>query len=168
MNDKIETIDRATPTPFNGWNKINRATKTFSTNPKIKRNGENLNLQDFLNENNKDCTIYDVYNTYRGDKKLTAKAMNVLTHKVEDTLMEIKDLPSAMEVLNKTKETWKDLPIEIRKEFNNDISHFQRNGLNWAKAKIETVKTEQTKLQQKYNEAKKIAEQYKNETVTEE
>lgn len=147
MNDTLETATRNKETPFNGWNKINRAIKTFNTNTKIKRRGEELDLQDYLNENNKDCTIYDVYKTYRGDMKLTAEAMNKLTHKVSDDLMEIKDLASAMEMLKATEKSWKDLPLEIRKEFGNDINEFQRRGVLWANEKIKAYDKEQKKLE---------------------
>lgn len=147
MNDTIETTTRNKETPFNGWNKINRAIKTFETHTKIKRRGEILDLQDYLNENNKDCTIYDVYKTYRGDMKLTAEAMNKLTHKVSDELTQITDLRTAMEVLKATERSWKDLPLEVRKEFGNNINEFQRNGLKWANKKIEAVEAERKRLE---------------------
>lgn len=153
MNDTIEIYDRNSTTPFNGWNKTRRAIKTFNDDTKLKRNGEKVSLQKYINENNRDCTIYDVYKTYRGDKKLTAQAMNIMTHKVADELMEIQDLPSAMEVLKRTEMTWRDLPIEIRKEFNNDVNTFQKHGLNWANKKIEAFKAKEAKLKALQEEA---------------
>ena len=136
MNDRINTNDRVLKTPFSRWNKINRAIHDFTLNEKIKRNGEELNLQKYINENNRDCTIYQVLETYRGDLKLTQARMNVLTHQVSDELMEIKDLRDALTVMKKAEETWKQMPLEIRKEFNNNVSEFQKNGLNWANQKI--------------------------------
>lgn len=145
-NDTIEIFDKATQTPFNAWNKTRRAIKNFSDNATIKRNGEEINLQQYIDENNKDCTIYDVYKTYRGDMKLTAQAMNQMTHKVADELMDIKDLPSALEILKQTEQTWKDLPLGIRKEFGNNMNEFQKHGLDWANKKIAYVKSEEKRL----------------------
>lgn len=141
MNDRLEFEDRTKPTPFNGWNKINRAKKYFSDDTKIKRNGKEISLQEYINENNKDCTIYDVYNTYRGDKKLTVQALNTLSHKISDELMEVTNLQDAFAVMKKAEESWRSLPLDIRKEFNNNIRDFQQKGLNWARKKYsETLK----------------------------
>lgn len=134
-------------TPFKRWNE---KKKCISDKPKeemlkIKRNGKLLSLQEFINENNRDCTIYDVLNTYRGDLKLTQARLNVLTKEVSDDLQQIDGLRDAMEIMKKAKETWANMPLEIRKEFKNDISNFQVNGLNWAKSKIK----EQKEIEQK-------------------
>ncbi len=151
MNDKIGTENRTKKTPFAGWNKINRTQKTF-TAQKIRRAGKDIDLQEYTNENNKDCTIYDVYATYRGDKKLTVQALNTLTHKVSDELMEIKDLPTAFEVMKYTERSWRELPMEVRKEFNNNVNNFQKNGLNWANNKIKAyndkIKAEKAKAEE--------------------
>ena len=155
MNDRLEYEDRSKPTPFNGWNKINRAKKHFSDNAKIKRAGKEISLQEYINENNKDCTIYDVYNTYRGDKKLTVQALNTLSHKVSDELMQVTNLQDAFAVMKKAEESWRALPLDIRKEFGNNVREFQKNGLQWAQKKYketydklhadDSYKVEQTK-----------------------
>lgn len=155
MNDRLELKSRTKPTPFNGWNKINRAVKTFGDSAKIKRNGKELSLQEFINANNKDCTIYDVLKTYRGDMKLTQAKLNTLTNKISDELMEINGLNDAFKVMAKAEETWKSLPLEIRKEFSHDVKNFQQNGLKWANDKIKAEKDRIAKLkaeQEKLNQ----------------
>ena len=154
MNDRIETINRNGKTPFNRWNKINRSIHNFENDTKLKRNGQEVTLQEYLNEGRKDCTIYDVLETYRGDLKLTAEKLNTLHHKVAQDLEGVKDLRDALNVMKNAEKSWRELPLEVRKEFGNNVSDFQKNGLSWAKAKIK-----------EYNEAKqpKIEEVTNNE-----
>lgn len=152
MNDRIETIDRNNKTPFNRWNTVNRAIHNFEDNAKLKRNGQEVTLQNYLNEARKDCTIYDVLETYRGDLKLTAEKMNTLHHKVAQDLEGVKDLRDALEVMKKAEASWRELPLEVRKEFGNNVSEFQKNGLSWAKEKIKAYnKAKQPKIEEVKN-----------------
>lgn len=160
MNVELTSYDRTKETPYKAWNKINRIKKAYSNGGKIRRNGKTLSLQDFINENNKDLTIYDVYNTYRGDMKLTQAKLNTLTHKVADELTEVKDLPTALQVLKATEKSWNELPLEIKKEFNNNVHEFQKGGLKWANNKIAEYKArEQARL-----DAIAQAQQQQNQT----
>lgn len=143
-------------TPFKRWNE---KKKCVSEEPKeeqrlIKRNGKFISLQQFINENNRDCTIYDVLNTYRGDLKLTQARLNTITHTVADDLQSIDGLRDALEIMKKAKSSWNELPLEIRKEFKNDISNFQVNGLNWAKTKIAQAKAQQENIKNEIKEDK--------------
>lgn len=151
---KNTIYNRTKETPFAGWNKINRVEQTFSKGGKIRRNGKEINLQDFINENAQDCTIYQVYEKYRGDMKMTQAELNTMHHKVSDELSAIKDLPSAFEVMKKAEQTWRDLPLDIRKEFGHDVKKFQQTGLDWANGKIKAeqdrinkIKAEQAKME---------------------
>ena len=139
----LETINRDKKTPFNSWNKINRAKTTFVDNPKIKRGGKEVNLQKYIDENNQDCTIYQVYEKYRGDKKLTAAALNTLSHTISDELTEINDLPTAFMAMAAAEKAWKKLPLKVREEFGNDINRFQKTGISWAQEKIKAYETMQ-------------------------
>lgn len=161
MNDFIKTINRTRQTPFSRWNKINRVERPFNDNQTIRRNGKEITLQEYINENNKDCTIYDVMKTYNGDLKLTQAKMNTLTHTVADELASIKDLRSAMEVMKKSEAAWRELPLEIRKDFGNDVNKFQTNGLKWAQDKIKAYEAEQ---KAKAEAAKAAENQMKGET----
>lgn len=140
---ELETIDRATPTPFNGWNKTNRAKTSFVDNAKIKRGGKEVNLQEYIDNNNQDCTIYQVYEKYRGDKKLTAAALNTLSHTISDELTEINDLPTAFMAMAAAEKAWKKLPLKVREEFGNDINRFQKTGISWAQEKIKAYEAMQ-------------------------
>lgn len=147
MNDTITTENRVSKTPFSRWNKINRAIHVFNDAQKIKRNGKELNLQQYINENNIDCTIYQVLETYRGDLKITREKMNTLTHEVAQQLSGVNGLNDALQIMEKAKDAWVTLPLTIRKEFNNNIGEFQKNGLSWANQKI----AELNKLKQQQN-----------------
>lgn len=143
MNDCIKTENRTKKTPFTAWNKINRAVHHFEDNQKIKRNGKEINLQQFINENNVDCTIYDVLKRYNGDTKLTEQALNKIQHTVIDELAGIEDLRSALDIMKKSEQTWEELPIEVRKMFENDINKFQKNGAKWAKQAVDAYEKKQ-------------------------
>lgn len=136
MTYELESVDRTKQTPFNGWNKINRAKTSFVDNAKIKRGGKEVNLQEYIDDNNQDCTIYQVYEKYRGDKKLTAAALNTLSHTISDELAEINDLPTAFMAMAAAEKAWKKLPLKVREEFGNDINRFQKTGISWAQEKI--------------------------------
>lgn len=145
---------RTKETPFTGWNKINRVEQTFSKGGQIRRNGKEVNLQEFINENNQDCTIYQVYEKYRGDMKMTQAELNTMHHKIADELTEIKDLRSAFEVMKRAEQSWRELPLEVRKEFGHSVQEFQKTGLDWANNKIRAeneriakIKAEQAKLE---------------------
>lgn len=156
MNDKIVTEDRVSKTPFSRWNSFNRAIHTFDDNQKIKRDGKELTLQEYMNENNHDCTIYQVLNTYRGDLHLTTQKMNTLTHKVAQDLSQVNNLRDALTIMKNAEQSWRELPLEVRKEFNNDVSKFQRDGLSWANKKI-------AEYNKKIEESNTIKEQTTNE-----
>lgn len=160
LNDKITTETRTKQTPYNAWNKINRSKRNFSDDFKIKRNGKMISLKDFINENNRDCTIYQVLETYRGDKKMTAEALNKIHHMVSDELMEINSLANAFKAMKEAENSWRNLPLEIRKQFDNDISNFKMNGLKWANQEIE-------KYNKKVEEFNKINNKSKTEIKTE-
>lgn len=158
MNDKIVLEHRTKETPFNSWNKINRAKVTFNDDAKIKRDGKLISLQEYTNKNNVDCTIYDVYNTYRGDLKLTKEKLNVLHNKIADEMVEINNLHSALQVMKQTEKVWKEMPLEIKKEFNNDVQHFQKNGLKWANTKIKAYNDELARIKATAKNADKVTQ----------
>lgn len=141
-------------TPFKRWNsKVRVITpEPKASSLKIKRAGKELSLQEFLNENNHDCTIYQVLQTYRGDMKLTQARLNTITRNVADNLQEVDGLRDALAIMNKAKETWNDLPLEVRKEFKNDVYEFQRNGLKWANSKIKEFEKIQKAEQDKFKQ----------------
>lgn len=124
-------------TPFTRWNIKNKVKKDETKSQKfIKRDGKYISLQDFINENNRECTIYDVLKIYKGDMVLTQQKLNRYSQTISDELAGIKGLKEALDMQNRADKVWLELPLEIRKEFNNDINKFRQNGLNWANTKI--------------------------------
>ena len=168
QNVKLETYDRTRKTPFNGWNKINRVKQTFSNGGTIRRNGKEINLQEFINANNEDCTIYQVFEKYCGNKKLTAEKLNVLTHEVSQDLSEINGLADALEVMKKAEASWKKLPLEIRNEFGNSVANFQKNGLSWANKKIAEAEEAKKAILQKQAETTQQAKINFNQKIEQE
>ena len=50
--------------------------------------------------------------------------------------------------MKEAEKAWKELPLDIRKEFNNDVSNFQANGIKWANTKIEEYNKKMAELQE--------------------
>lgn len=146
MNAELKTYDRDKKTPFNGWNRINTVEQEFTDGAELKRNGKKVTLQEYMNEANQDLDIYQVYDAYRGDMKLTEAKLNTLTRTVSDELSGIKDLTDALEVMKTAEKAWRGLPTEIKKEFGNSVQNFQKNGLSWANQKIAAYEAEQARI----------------------
>ncbi len=131
-------------TPFKRWN-INRVAKqTFDENPTIRVSGKNISLKEYQNENAMDTNIYDVLEKYHGDLKLTQEALNNKYVAISDEMAQINNLADAYEIKNQAEKVWKELPLEIRREFGYSQDRFAKDGQKFAMKKV----TEYNKLQE--------------------
>lgn len=134
----------------------------FSDDVMIKRNGNLQSLKDFTNQNAKETTIYDVLDTYRGDLKMTQKAMLQHANTIADEFSEIKSMGDALRIQKMANEQWNSLPRELRAQFGNSKETFLEKGSTWAKNEI-SIYNQKVKLQKEAQakaeaEAKKYAE----------
>ena len=100
------------------------------------RNGEEVNIDQYTQEQNIDTTIYDVLKKYKGDMTMTKAELNKLSNRIVEDVSMIKDLNDLYAEKKRAEQVWSNLPLEIRKEFDNNPAKFMKNGINWANQKI--------------------------------
>lgn len=144
-------------TPFKRWN-INRVAKQiFDEDPTIRVSGKNISLKKYQNANAEDTNIYDVLQKYHGDLTLTKEQLNKKYVAISDELAQINNLADAYAMKREAEKLWKELPLEIRKEFNYSQDHFAKNGAAFATKKVNEYKKLQAELKLKAEmEASKI------------
>lgn len=125
-------------------------------NPKIIKFGKEIDVRTWINENNIDCEIYETMEKYG-----TMKAQKADIIAIKGDLEKL-DLRNALDRKIAIENSWKSLPLEIRKEFDHDPDKFMEKGIDWANNKI---KEEQEK--NKINTEIKNNEQPKNNTGNE-
>lgn len=157
MNE-IRDVTSNKSAKYSRWSEIRKFGQKFEDDPKIKRNGKYVSLKDFTNENAVDSNIYEVLAKYRGDLKLTQAQMNTYVNAIADDISSIKSMAEALEIEKKAKETWANLPMEIRKEFGNNKTQFLINGAQWANKKINEYKAKEAELKAKQEQAMKESE----------
>lgn len=158
-NYEVGSYTRTKQTPFEIWNKIPTATVTYSKKAKLKRNGKYIDLQEYTNKSNEDCTIYQVLEKYNGDGKMTREELNKLAHQVGEDVANINSLSDAFEMMKQANQAWNELPMPIRKEFDNDVRKFQTNGVAWANKKMKEIEDLKAAEYKKYQEKIKMQEE---------
>ena len=93
--------------------------------------GEKINIYKMIQEAREDTEIAEVLKRYGCIEKL-----GIDNKKTYDSLVEINDLRDIYEAKNRADQLWETLPIEVRKEFNNNAHEFMKNGEKWLKDKI--------------------------------
>lgn len=98
-------------------------------NPKLKKYGQELDVREWINENNVDCEIYETLEKYGTIKQKPVDSIRIVGE------MENLDLRKYLDRKIAEEDLWKSLPIEIRKDFNNDPNKFMEEGLDYMKNK---------------------------------
>jgi TusA-related sulfurtransferase len=134
------------------WSEKKKSEGINIGEPTITIKGQKINIKEWINENNTDCEIYETLEKYG--------IINV--RKIDDA--EIKKIASEignmnlMEAMEKMKEgerIWINLPLETRKEFNNDVEEFITRGNDWIKEKEKKWNKQQEEEKKKINDNKK-------------
>jgi len=94
--------------------------------------GKEERVQDYINANKTDTEIYECLEKYGCLKPLEMNYEGTYAD-----FSEMLDLRSSLEKMNKANEIWRQVPAEIKKEFNNDIHEFTDRGMEWVAKKIE-------------------------------
>lgn len=129
--------------------------KFIDTNKCVVQAGKVICWKKFIQENNKDLNIYEVLEKYNG------KYVNRLKYDPEVEKAEIDHtltLDKVFERQERLKEQFLNLPLEVRKEFNNDVNEFTDRGQTWLAEKIKTIQKEAQEKQTK-EEMKKQQEE---------
>lgn len=124
----------------------NHLEKKFPTqkygNEKIKRNGEEIDLRDFLNENSEGTTVYETLENYGSIKHHKRPDISEIAENIQGL-----DDRSITEKIRELEKNWTMLPREIREQFNNDVKLFIDTGNDWAKNVVEQKQKEIEQLQ---------------------
>lgn len=136
--------------------------KFIDTEKCVIQAGKTINWKKFTQENNKDLNIYEVLEKYDG------KYVNRLKYDPEIEKAEIDHtltLDKVFDRQEKIKEQFLNLPLEVRKEFNNDINEFTDRGQAWLDEKVKVIQKErkekEARRRQIEEEAKKQQEENK-------
>lgn len=131
--------------------------------PTIEIKGAKIKVRDWINENNTDCEIYETLEKYGiiNVRKMNDEELKAIASEIGNM-----NLMEAMDRLKEGEKIWKDLPLEMRKEFNNDVEEFIKNGEKWVKEKITAREKAEEEFIKKSKEEKK--KENKKEDVKEE
>lgn len=117
----------------------------------IEKYGKKINVYDMIQEAREDTEIYPTLEKYGCIDKMMLNREDVYTDYTE--LQKMRDLRGIKEYQIKANNMFYNLPLEVRKEFNNDINKFTKEADEY----IKKLKAE---------DAKKLAETKQQETVT--
>lgn len=163
MNE-VRTESYNKKTPFKRWNIIRHTGLVFSEDPKFRIGGKDVSIKDTQNAAAIDTNIYEVIEKYRGDLKMTTEQLNQFHTEIDQELTKIKSLPDAMQAIKTGEEAWKNLPLDIRKEFGNSINRFLKEGNTYFKNKIKAYEND---IKVKQELAKQFEEMNKNQNKNE-
>lgn len=162
--DEIRTESYNKKTPFKRWNIIRHTGLVFSEDPKFRISGKDVSIKDTQNAAAVDTNIYEVIEKYRGDLKMTAEQLNQFHTEIDQELTKIKSLPDAMQAIKAGEEAWKNLPLDIKKEFGNSTGRFLKEGNTYFKNKIKAYEND---IKVKQELAKQFEEMNKNQNKNE-
>lgn len=109
----------------------------------MKRAIGEVNVYDFIQEGREDTEIYPTLEKYG-----SIDVMKINRGKEEQLFQDFTDIQEldgyrgVLDYQKKAKEMFYSLPLEVRKEFNNDINKFTQNGHEYLKNKIDKYKAE--------------------------
>lgn len=107
----------------------------------MKRAIGEINNYDFIQEGRADTEVYPTLEKYGTLKPIILERENV--EQMFQDLTDIQNLGGMRGVLDhkkKTEEMFYSLPHDVRKEFNNNINTFSKNGLDYINKKINEFK----------------------------
>lgn len=127
-----------------------RERKAQSYNPKeifwIK-NGEKINVYDFIQSGREDTEIYPTLEKYGSIKR-----MELDTPAVYAQFESIQNLRDCLEQQKQADQMWNALPLEIRQTFNHNKYDFMNNGMQWLQKRLEAeqpkneIKTDESEV----------------------
>lgn len=125
------------------------AKQIYDKEVKITKAGKTFKMYDSIQEANVDTDIYEVAKKYgmEGSEKESAETyMAKNLSQISEEMQNYTDLRSVLDKKIAAQNMWQELPIDIRKQFNNDMNEFMDNGPEWIKNLIEKQKAEEAKI----------------------
>lgn len=106
------------------------------------KNGEKVNVYDFIQEGREDTEIYPTLEKYGSIKR-----MELDTPAVYQKFEKVNDLRDHLEQQKEAVNMWNALPLDIRKQFNNDRYEFMNNGMQWLEKRMSEIKAKEAAAQ---------------------
>lgn len=119
---------------FMNWRE-RKAQKFDKSKIFLTKAGKTYNVYDKIQEGREDTEIYPTLEKYG-----CIDRMMLDTHGVYADFQNFNDLRDLKDQQNMATNMFYNLPLETRKEFNNNINTFLKEGENWLKNKIEAEK----------------------------
>lgn len=125
--------------PFEKYNNIVNKEKKAQAFDKdnifVTKAGKKLNVYQSIQDARDGTEIYPTIEKYG-----TIQPIMMNTGEVYGELDQIKNLRDAQEVMQRGEILWKQLPLEVRAEFNNSKGEFMNRGKEWLEKRIEAEK----------------------------
>lgn len=137
---------------------IREKRKKINVKAVVEQAGKKINWKKFTQENNVDLDIYEVREKYDG------QYANRLKYDAEIEKAEIDHTMTLEKVYERNKairNQWLSLPLEVRKEFDNDINNFTDNGQKWLNDKVQKIVQERKEKEAKIKELHEQMEKQK-------
>lgn len=127
-------------------NTQHKASQSFDKDKNVfVKNGEEINIYDYIQENKTDTSIYEVLEKYGCIDKIELNREELYVD-----FEEMQDMRDLAEKDKKATELWEKLPFDVRNSFNNDRYNFMQNGMSW----LENFKKNLNPKMEKQNEVK--------------
>lgn len=94
--------------------------------------GKTEKVQDYIEANKTDTEIYECLEKYG-----CLKPLEMDYEGMYNDFSEMADLRGSLDKMHKANEMWKQVPAEIKKEFNNDMHEFTDKGMEWLSKKLQ-------------------------------
>lgn len=115
----------------------------------LKRGGKTYNVYDEIQANNVDLNIYEILEKYNCSKDIAPSQAGALINNANKMngmygdftqLQEIGDARDIIAFQNKANEMFLQLPLEIRKHFDNNALKFANEGEKWLQEQLKKAK----------------------------
>ena len=124
---------------FKGWAKKPSKIQHFDKDKiTLTKAGKTFNVYQSIQEAREDTEILPTLQKYGCIDRMITNHTQII-----GDLTELSNLRSLHEMTKKSNEIWQSLPLEVRKEFNNNKNEFIDKGMDWAKRKVAEKKAKE-------------------------
>lgn len=135
---KITTYKSGKPTPSQKHRK--KITHTYDPNKIfITKAGKTYLIDDFIKEQEPETNIYKVMEMYNFNPDEATERMKGRFQEIKATIDMSKSYAEHLMLIEKAKQEFELLPVNVKKQFNNSITDFMENGENWINEQIKNM-----------------------------
>lgn len=109
--------------------------RIFDPEITVFRQGKKIKVQDWIEAGRDGTNVYEIIEKYGLDYAKNHMGLPNLKA-IQEDLSHIHGLQDLLEINKRAQRNWEQLPLEIRKKFNNNRNDFVKNGNEWLKSEI--------------------------------